>query len=213
MPEMPQAIPHIMNRTGPFHLSAAFSCPLPTVAAISEELPLIFLLGGSGLDGIQHFVLCSHSLRGPVGRLLWENACQFQTPSTLYHYWHQKQQFKSFSLLLCHKCVLESKWQVPPPLMNVAAMQWLKISRLIICRIVFMQLSNAMSTWLDIFLKQHQNMGGYVSKNSCSSSWAQLLADSLDQIHSTCAETDPQHSPPFTPHSSETVPANSRQGS
>lgn len=132
----------------------------PTVAAISEELPLIFLLGGSGLDGIQHFVLCSHFLRGPVGRLLWENACQFQTPSTLYHYWHQKQQFKSFSLLLCHKCVLESKWQVPPPLMNVAAMQWLKISRLIICRIVFMQLSNAMSTWLDIFLKQHQNMGG-----------------------------------------------------
>lgn len=58
---------HIMNRTESFHVRAAFSCPLPTVAAISEVLPLIFLLGGSGLDGIQHFVLCSHFLRGPVG--------------------------------------------------------------------------------------------------------------------------------------------------
>lgn len=60
MADMMQAIRQIINRIESFLPSATFSSPLPTVIAILDVPPLIFLLGGSRLDGIQHFAPCYH---------------------------------------------------------------------------------------------------------------------------------------------------------
>lgn len=190
MPDMMQAKLQIINRIESFLLSATSSGPLPTVSAILDVLPLIFLLGGSRLDGIQHFAPCYHFLWscGMIAPREWMSAADS---------FHSLSSVKlEMAIKILHPIALsESKRQVPLPLMQVAVTQRPQISRLIT-----VELLSCSSTTL----RPHfwNNVRTRAAKNSCSSSWTALFTTSLDQPHLTHAETASQHSPPLTPRSS-----------
>lgn len=205
MADMMQAIRQIINRIESFLPSATFSSPLPTVIAILDVLPLIFLLGGSRLDGIQHFAPCYHFpwSCGMIAPREWMSAADS---------FHSLSSVKlEMAIKIPHPIALsESKRQVPLPLMQVAVMQRPKISRLITAELLLCSSTilrpcywNNIRTWADVCLKT----AAAAHELRCSPPvWTEPNPPVLKQPLSTLQ--------PFTPRSSfETAPANSTRGS
>lgn len=181
-----------INTTESFCLRAVLFNPLLVVAAISDVLPLPFLLGSNRLSGI-----CTSIFWDLVGWLLRE--CQIISEA----------RNDNFNPSLCcsiigicqeisGKCCFHwCQWRV---------MKWFKISRLTISELPLCSSAILCPSYQTFLLEVTWGHGQRCAENSCSNTWTQLLTNKFgSNPFYLCWNGLSAHSAPTHPPSSQTA--------